>query len=110
MTERLDMERESWVRWENSFGGSEPEKRTMKITAWACGDRQRGGFEIYDIESGGGRYYGEGGMWFGDDGFINDYDGVFSLDRDIILWLDDLGMVAPDGWFRKEVDKVKKEE
>ena len=67
MTERLDMERESWVRWENSFGASEPEKRTMKITAWACADRQRGGFEIYDIESGGERYYGEGGMWFGDD-------------------------------------------
>ena len=110
MTERLDIERESRVRWENSFGASKPETKTMRITAWACADRQRGGFEIYDIESRGERYYGEGGMWFGDDGFIYDYDGVFSLDRDIILWLDDLGMVAPDGWFREEVDKVKKEE
>lgn len=110
MTERLDMERDSWVRWENSFGGSQPEKRTMKITAWVCADRGRGGFEIYDTESGGEMYYGEGGMWLGDDGFINDYDGVFSLDKDIILWLDDLGMVAPNGWFRKEIEKIKKEE
>ena len=110
MTERLDMERESRVRWENSFGASEPETKTMKITAWACTDRQRGGFEVYDIESGGEDYYGEGGMWFGDDGFIYDYDGVFSIDRDILCWLDDLGMIGSDGWFREEVNKVKKEE
>ena len=110
MTERLDMERESKVRWETSFSASKPEKRTMKITAWACADRKRGGFEIYDVESGGDDYYGEGSMSFGDDGFINDYDGVFSLDRDIIRWLDDLGMVAPNGWFRKQIEKTNKEE
>ena len=109
MTERLDMERESKVRWENSFGASKPETKTMKITAWACADRQRGGFEIYDIESGGEDYYGEGGMWFDDNGYLTDYDGCGSLDNRIIEWLDGLGMVSPDErcFFRERLNKMK---
>jgi hypothetical protein len=104
MSETLELERVSKVRWEGSFGVSETETKTMRVTAWICADRQRGGFEIYDIESKGEDYYAEGSLSLNDDGFICDYDGVYALDRDIIRWLDELGMVSSTGWFREMIE------
>tara|TARA_R110000824_G_scaffold51202_3_gene142999 strand:- start:1172 stop:1513 length:342 start_codon:yes stop_codon:yes gene_type:complete len=106
MVERLELEEVSFVRMEGSWGATEPVKRTMKITAWICEDRMRGGFEIYDIETGGEEFYGEGGIWLSDDeGFIEDYDGVGMIDLRILAWLDDLGHVDKTGFFRTELDK-----
>ena len=53
-------------------------------------DRQRGSFELYDVDSGGELYYGEGGLWFKGNELV-DYDGVFSLDDVIIKCLEDWG-------------------
>jgi hypothetical protein len=105
MRDTLSMERESWVCMEGSWGATPRVKRTMKITAWVNTEKGRGGFEVFDVESGGEEYYGSGGIWLDDDNYINDYDGVGSLDMDIIVWLDELGLVDPDErcWFRKEI-------
>ena len=42
----------------------------------------RGWFEVYDEESGGEKWYAEGGLWF-ENGKLTDYDGVFSLMKPI---------------------------
>ena len=105
MRETLDMTEESNVCWEGSWGATKREKVTMRITARINSERGRGSFELYDVESGGERYYGEGGLWPSDDGYLNDYDGTGSLDYRIIEWLDTLGMIDPDPrcYFRKEI-------
>lgn len=84
----LDITEETTVRWEGSWGASEPQKATLRITAWASIDRQRGGFEIYDIETRGEAWYAEGGLWFNEDMELMDYDGVFSLDSRIRAWIE----------------------
>jgi len=86
MTYRLDIEEESQVRLEGSWGATSFEVRTMRITAWVNTEKMRGGFEIYDIETGGNDYYAEGGLWFNAYGELVDYDGVFSLDSRIEEW------------------------
>ena len=105
MSERLDLTEESSVCWEGSWGATPRVNTVMRITAWADSERGLGGFEVYDVESGGDWHYGSGGMWFDDNGYISDYDGCASLDHRIIEWLDTLGMVDPDPtcWFRKEI-------
>tara|TARA_R100000329_G_C7564457_1_gene199669 strand:- start:80 stop:469 length:390 start_codon:yes stop_codon:yes gene_type:complete len=105
MRDRLSMERESWVCMEGSWGATPRVKRTMKISAWVNTEKGRGGFEVYDVESGGEEYYGSGGIWLDNNNYICDYDGTGSLDLDIIEWLDELGLVDPDErcWFRKEI-------
>ena len=107
MSEKISMERASMVCHESSWGATKRQPRTMKITAWVCEERQRGGFEIYDLESGGEDYYGEGGMWLNDDGYLCDYDGAFSLDWDIVRWLDKLGHIDsdPTDYFREGLNK-----
>ena len=106
MTEYLDESVVSFVRMEGSWGATKAVKRTMKITAWICDDRERGGFEIYDLESGGEEYYGEGGVWL-TDGVISDYDGVGMIDLRILAWLDELGHVDvnEECFFREELSK-----
>ncbi len=91
-TDRLDMTEDSWVNMVSSWGATKPEKRTMRYTAWARGTR--GGFEIYDTED-SERYYSEGGLWFGSDDYLFDYDGIYSLPIQIVLWLDTLGRISP---------------
>tara|TARA_R110002167_G_scaffold56925_3_gene161314 strand:+ start:328 stop:672 length:345 start_codon:yes stop_codon:yes gene_type:complete len=110
MSEKLDMTRESWVCYEGSWGSTKREKVTMRITAWICDERMRGGFECYDIESQGDEYYGEGSLSLGEDGCIDGYDGVGMIDMDIVAWLDTLGMVHPseDNFFRSELNDAKK--
>ena len=44
-------------------------------------------------------------MWFGDDGFLCDYDGVGGLDLRIVEWLDEEGHIDsdPKDYFRKRI-------
>jgi len=82
----LDIEVETEVRMEGSWGASPWEKTTLRITAWANMDKLRGGFEIYDTD-GGDRWYAEGGLWFTQNGELADYDGVGNLDYRIRQWI-----------------------
>lgn len=54
-------------------------------------ETMRGCFEIYDKESGGERYYAEGGLWFDDDMMLNDFDGCYDLPTFVLeeLWQND---------------------
>jgi len=98
--QRFSQDKKVHVRMESSFGATEPEFKTMRFTAWASKERQRGGFEIYDTD-GSEQYYAEGGLWFTDpstrtDGghYLCDYDGIYSLPIEIQLWLDEIGMIS----------------
>jgi flagellar basal body rod protein FlgG len=96
------------VRYSGSWGSTESETRTMKITAGIDEDG-RGAFEIYDVESGGEDYYGSGSLTLGRDGYLVDYDGVGSLDINIIEWLADYGFISPDedDFFRREITRAR---
>jgi len=85
----LDITKESKVRLTGSWGATEWETAEIRITAWACMDRQRGGFEIYDTATRGERWYAEGGLWFNADGRLVDYDGVYDLDSRIRQWIEE---------------------
>lgn len=101
----LDIEEESRFRKEGSWGATEWESGTLRITAWVNTERGRGGFEIYDMETRGNRAYGEGGMWFDENGFLCDYDGVGMLDLRIVEWLDSERLIDtdPKDYFRKRI-------
>ena len=97
--DRLDMTEDSWVNMVSSWGATKPEKRSMRYTAWVRGTR--GGFEMYDTEN-SERYYAEGGLWFTDpstrtdeEHYLCDYDGIYALPIQIVLWLDTLGRIDP---------------
>ena len=110
MSETFDAEVTSNVCMQGSWGHSEVVKRTMKITAWICTRRSRGGFEIYDLESQGDEYYGEGMITLDDEtGFVDDYDGVGMLDLRIVEWLDSIDLVSTDlnDFFRMELTKYE---
>ena len=80
-----------YVGWETSLSPIvEREKRTMEYTVEWYKDEERGWFEIYDEESGGEDYYAEGGLGFTGN-VLDDYDGVFSLDDEVIKCLKDWG-------------------
>jgi hypothetical protein len=96
MSEELNTTETRWVSWGGSWGNTESVKATMKITAKANRETKRGCFEIYDEETRGDAFYCEGGLWFDDDGFLDDYDGVYSLDIGVTQWLDSIGMISPD--------------
>jgi len=93
-TDRLDMTEDSWVNMTGSWGSTKPEKRSMRYTAWVRGTRF--GFEIYATEN-SERYYAEGGLWFsrGELQYLCDYDGIYALPIQIVLWLDRLGRIDP---------------
>ena len=92
--QRFSQHKKTHVRMENSWGATEPELVTMRFTAWVSKERQRGGFEIYDIDD-SERYYAEGMLLFTDN-TLYDYDGIFSLPIEIQLWLDEIGMISQD--------------
>jgi hypothetical protein len=81
---------------ENSFGTIKEEENiqlNVMIRINESEDRSEGFFEIYDIETGGDDWYGEGGLWFiGKE--LTDYDGVFALPRCVIDKLTELGYDA----------------
>lgn len=80
-----------YVGWETSMSPHiEREKKTMEYTVGWNKEEGRGWFEIYDEESGGNDYYAEGGLWF-DKNELTDYDGVFSLDENVVECIKDWG-------------------
>lgn len=72
------------LMYEGSFGVSRfQENVETQITIGMHEGWLTGWFEIYDIESGGEEFYGDGGLWF-TNGMLVDYDGVFSLSSHVI--------------------------
>ena len=110
MTEYLDKEVVCFVCYEGSWGATPRVETTMKITAWVDEERSRGGFEIYDTETGGDEFYGGGGLWLNDNGLLYDYDGTSNLDVEIVRWLDSLGHIDTDErcYFRELITPKKK--
>lgn len=62
----------------------------LEITVGVSDEDEYGFFEIYDLETGGDRFYGEGGLWF-DDIALHEYDGVFELSQHVITKLEQWG-------------------
>ena len=59
------------------------EKKVMEYNVSWNKDEERGWFEMYDEESGGEDYYAEGMLEFYRNELVG-YDGVFSLDENIV--------------------------
>ena len=72
------------VRMENSFGVTEWEEVKITYNINFNMLKQYGSFEMY---SDSGEYYSEGGLWF-ENGKLVDYDGVYSLPKEIREQLD----------------------
>ena len=80
-----------YVGWERSMSPIvEREKKTMQYHVGWIKDEERGWWELYDEESGSEDYYAEGTLCF-DGNELNDYDGVFSLDEEIVKCLEEMG-------------------
>jgi hypothetical protein len=80
----------NYVCEENSFGTiREQEDVVFQVTIGINSD-EYGWFEFYDVESGGGEWYSEGGIWI-DNMTITDYDGIFALPQFITDKLSELG-------------------
>ena len=83
------------VCMENSFGkvkGTYTEmKFILNLEQNGYGVYTGGSFEVYDTDSGGDEYYGEGGLWFRDN-ILVDYDGVYSLMPQVVRKLKELGL------------------
>ena len=76
---------------ENSFGTIKAEENIeLSVTIGIRDTDVSGWFELYDTETGGDEWYGEGGLWF-EGKELTDYDGVFSLPGCIINKLKELG-------------------
>ena len=88
---KKDFKKVKYVGWESTYTPHiDRDKRTMQYTVIWDKDDQRGSFELYDEESGGEDYYGEGGLWFEGNELV-DYDGVFEIDDEVVKCLEDWG-------------------
>ena len=82
------------VRMETSYGVQDSSKGVkMEVTVGVSDEDNYGYFELYDTETGGERFYGEGGLWFKGKELI-DYDGVFQLSQHVIAKLTEWGYDA----------------
>ena len=82
---------ETPVRMETTYGVLDSSKKEkLTVTVGVDTEDEYGFFEIYDIETGGERFYGEGGMWF-DGKKLTDYDGVFEISHHITDKLEEWG-------------------
>lgn len=91
MKKTATFKRVRYVGWETSLSPIvNREKKTMEYTIEWYKDDKSGWFEIYDEESGGEDYYAEGGLEF-DGNKLTDYDGVFSLDDEVLKCLKEWG-------------------
>lgn len=82
---------ESPVRMETSYGVIDSEKKaTLNITVGVSSEDEIGYFELYDVETDGERFYGEGGLWFNGKE-LTDYDGVFELSDHVTKKLKEWG-------------------
>ena len=68
----------------------EREKKTMQYSVGWDKEEGTGWFEMYDEESGGEDYYAEGSLSFNGKE-LDDYDGVFELDENVVKCLKDWG-------------------
>ena len=89
---KIDWTETESVYEENSFGVTREEEKVelfFHVTVRAPNEdgSQRGFFEW---GSNDGRWYAEGGLWFEDNELV-DYDGVFSLAKEIIQKLHEQG-------------------
>ncbi len=84
-----------YVNYQTSFNGTKPESKTMNYEVWWDKDNENGGFELYDEESGGNDYYGEGGLWFSGE-LLTDYDGMFDLPGTVVDMLKKMGANVDD--------------
>jgi hypothetical protein len=79
------------VRMETSTSVLDSEKSTeLEITVGVDTDSEYGFFELFDTDSQGERFYGEGGLWF-DGKKLTDYDGVFELSNHVVNKLKEWG-------------------
>jgi hypothetical protein len=62
----------------SSYGVTRKEDNVKLEVIIRIRDEYRGGFELYDIESGGENWYAEGGLCFRGKDLV-DYDGVHAL-------------------------------
>jgi len=74
----------------NSFGTIKTQKQVKLDVTIGINSDTYGYFEFNDVESGGGDWYAEGGIWIKDK-VITDYDGVFALPTFITDKLKDMG-------------------
>ena len=80
-----------YVGWERSTSPIvEREKKTMQYHVSWDKNGESGSFEIYDVESGGEDYYAEGCLEFTGK-VLDGYDGVFSLDEEVVNCLEKMG-------------------
>jgi len=80
-----------YVGWATSMSPIvEREKKTMEYNVWWDKDDQCGGFEMYDEETYGEDYYAAGCLDFTDT-TLDGYDGVFSLDEEVVNCLEEWG-------------------
>ena len=90
-TQEKSFKKVRYVGWESSMSPIvEREKKTMQYHVGWIKDEERGWWELYDEESRGEDYYAEGTLGF-DGNELNDYDGVFSLDEEIVKCLEEMG-------------------
>lgn len=79
------------ARMETSYGVLDSAKEVkMEVTVGVSDEDKYGYFELYDLETGGDRFYGEGGLWFTGNK-LTDYDGVFELSQHVIAKLKEWG-------------------
>lgn len=78
---------------ENSFGIVRKENDVEVTYIVRLPSNHYGSFEIFDNETGGDKWYAEGGLWFKDK-TLTDYDGVFALSFRIIELLEENGYNA----------------
>ena len=75
---------ESPAQMETSQGVLDSVNSTkLAVSVFVNPQTEVGSFEIYDLKTGGVRFYGEGGLWFEGKTLI-DYDGVFELSDHVI--------------------------
>lgn len=92
---------------EGSFGSYGHTKNVrMSIEVGIDPIAERGYFEMYDVKSGGERWYAEGGLWFSGN-TLKDYDGVCSLSSYILDKLKEWGIVIDDFIEDDEVEYIE---
>jgi hypothetical protein len=80
---------------ETSFGIVDQENGVECAITVGLNSPTYGYFEVYDVKSGGERWYAEGGLWI-ENGKLTDYDGTFSLLPPVKDKLAELGVDVSD--------------
>jgi len=79
---KMNKKFKTYAYYENSAGiMGDPKEVTLDVSVWI--DQDDAGFELYDVESGGNEFYGEGMLEISD-GVLYGYDGVFELPKEVL--------------------------